>query len=93
MVEILGYMGYEYAQRTIELNPTFTGYIHSSDEVLLQWLNVIHLDMNKIWLSKNFYENAKNDSFTYNIKVKSDQPRGRKEQIHRECAHKRFTES
>ena len=47
-VEVRRFHGNECVQRTIELNPNHTGYIHSSDDVLLQWWNDAHFHEDKL---------------------------------------------
>jgi len=68
ITENYGFLGYECLQKAIRMYPNYTGYIHSSDDVLLQWWNTMRLDFDKIWIDQDIL--SINLQYSYNIDTK-----------------------
>ena len=66
-----GYQGYMCLKLAMELYPNFEGYFYSNDDVILNWWQLIDLDLNKIWLGEAFlpYENYKHHKFGKPLKA------------------------
>ena len=49
-----GYQGYMCLNLAMQLYPNFEGYFYTNDDVILNWWQIIDLDLTKIWLGAQF---------------------------------------